>query len=159
MELSFNKGRNNEYEVFNHNRKIGGFELLFEKEKYWLNKIYINEDCKQKAYASEIIKNLTETYSPFRISLSGKNAHNKKSPIENDSRYLTCEGFILVKSCFRKGILHAHHFEFPFDEILVQYQSDRFLNNRNLIFLNLLNRIIIKTSKGFNIKNTFDLKD
>ncbi|MDX9932126.1 MAG: hypothetical protein RB294_06045 [Bacteroidales bacterium] len=107
--------------------KIGTVQILAESGINWLNYIILEDDCHDKEYGIAIIKHLLVEFDSFRISLSSKTAHNHKSKINNDIRYLTRAGFNLVKKCFERNILNKKHFGFPFDEVLDLYLDDKFL--------------------------------
>lgn len=118
------------FDVFDENYKNGNYKIatveLFVNDKYWLNKIQVEYDCLRKHYGTAILEYLIENYKPFRISLSNKNAHNHG--ILRDTRCLTFEGFQLVKKCFQDDILKREHFEFPYSDISLEYNLDRFLD-------------------------------
>lgn len=146
MKISLKNRGNYLFDVLDNNFKIATVEL-FVDNKYWLNKITLEGDCHGKEYGSAIIKHLKDKYKPFRISLSSHKSHNRNSNHHNDTRYLTREGFKLAKKCFQYGILNRQHFEFPFKDKLLEYKSDRFLENRIPNILNFIFTIISKVEE------------
>ncbi len=144
MNISFKDNGNYLFDILDNNYKIATVELLFIDSKYWLNQITLEGDCHEKKYGPEIISQLKSKYETFRISLSSKNYHNIISKLENDTRYLTRDGFKLAKKCFEQGILSRKHFEFPFKDELREYKSERFLNNKTSNILNFFFTIISK---------------
>ncbi|MBN8694576.1 MAG: hypothetical protein J0L69_15385 [Bacteroidetes bacterium] len=148
MALRFEEVKQYKFEIFdqlykNGSEKVGEVEL-WKDDKYWINKIEVSPDLrglKDRHYGTEIIQYLLEHYKPLRISLSSKPAHYTTIRDNGDTRCLTWDGFGFFKACFKNGILHKNNFEFPFEDILMEYKTDRFLDNSFYKLQNMVNTL------------------